>query len=141
MKKSEISWKKMFNRFLLYKSTSFFSSTHPYRQFIHQFGFKKSFHRFYTVQKPNNDYANALKAFKSARRVLLQNVPGFWPRMKLRARLFLTGHPSKRPLKMDHLLAFFSWVFVGHSIFILVATTTFVSLFVVVINSLQFQGL
>ncbi|KAJ3025923.1 Mitochondrial distribution and morphology protein 31, mitochondrial precursor, partial [Rhizophlyctis rosea] len=44
-----------------------------------------------------------------------------------------------RPWKMDDVLALFSWIFVGHTVFLLAGTTTFLSLIVVVVNSLQFQ--
>ncbi|KAJ3313900.1 Mitochondrial distribution and morphology protein 31, mitochondrial precursor [Boothiomyces sp. JEL0838] len=44
-----------------------------------------------------------------------------------------------RPMKMDDALALLSWFFLGHSIFILVGTTTFVSVMIVVTNSFNIQ--
>ncbi|KAJ3283391.1 Mitochondrial distribution and morphology protein 31, mitochondrial precursor [Borealophlyctis nickersoniae] len=81
--------------------------------------------------------SDATKAFLAARRALVAQVQGFWPRLRLRVRLFLTG--QVRPWKMDDILALGSWIFVGHTVFILAGTTTFVSLVIAVINSLQFQ--
>lgn len=78
------------------------------------------------------------QALRSARQALINNVEGFFPRQRLRLRLFLMG--QVRPMKMDDALALLSWFFLGHSIFILVGTTTFVSVMIVVTNSFNIQG-
>lgn len=55
----------------------------------------------------------------------------------MRARLLLMG--TVRPWRLDDVLAMFSWIFVGHTVLLLAGTTTFISLLVWVLNSLQFQ--
>ena len=87
----------------------------------------------------DSQHAQGLKALHSAQRALIDNVPGFWPRSRLRLRLFITG--QKRPFKWDDILALGSWVVMGHSLFFLIGTTTGVSLFIALVNSLSFQGL
>lgn len=44
-------------------------------------------------------------------------------------------------MRFDDFLALFSWLFVGNTLFVLVGTTTFLSVVVVVANSLSFQGM
>lgn len=78
------------------------------------------------------------QSWRVARAQLLDNVGGFWPRLRLRIRLFLMG--SNRPWRADDIFALFSWIFMGHTVFLLVGTTTFLSLLLGVANSLQFQG-
>ena len=51
---------------------------------------------------------------------------------------FLTR--KKRPRTKDDFWAIVSWAFVGHGAFILVGTTTFASIVLLVANSLQIQG-
>ncbi|KAI8922532.1 mitochondrial distribution and morphology protein family 31/32 [Powellomyces hirtus] len=78
------------------------------------------------------------QSWRVARAELLDNVGGFWPRLRLRIRLFLMG--SQRPWRADDVFALFSWIFMGHTLFLLVGTTTFLSLLLGVANSLQFQA-
>jgi distribution and morphology protein 31 len=78
------------------------------------------------------------KALRLARQALLNNVEGWWPRQKLRMRLFFMG--QVRPMRFDDALALFSWVFVSQSVFILVGTTSFVSVVLFLANTLSFQG-
>eukprot|EP00842_Homolaphlyctis_polyrhiza_P003680 jgi/Hompol1/4312/HPOL_002490-RA len=79
----------------------------------------------------------AEKAFRLARQALINNVDGFGARTMLRIRLFLMG--QVRPMKMDDIIALFSWIFVGNTLFVLARTTAFVSVIVFIINSLNFQ--
>ncbi|TPX38470.1 hypothetical protein SeLEV6574_g07772 [Synchytrium endobioticum] len=72
-----------------------------------------------------------------SRREIIASVQGFWTRQYLRVRLFLTGH--LRPWKTDDLLALFSWMLVGNLVWILIGTTTFVSLILLIANSVQGQ--
>ena len=71
---------------------------------------------------------------------MIANVHGFWPKLKLRIRLLLMGQ-QYRPWKVDDVLAVFSWVSFGTTFFILVATTTAVSLLLVAANSIKVQGI
>eukprot|EP00834_Sanchytrium_tribonematis_P005368 NODE_321_length_9805_cov_0.700185.p2 type:complete len:557 gc:universal NODE_321_length_9805_cov_0.700185:5396-3726(-) len=48
---------------------------------------------------------------------------------------------KKRRWSTDDFLAMFSWLFLSHSFFLLVGTTSFISLLLIVLNSLQFQEL
>ncbi|KAL2914308.1 Mitochondrial distribution and morphology protein 31, mitochondrial precursor [Polyrhizophydium stewartii] len=79
----------------------------------------------------------AEKAFRLARQALINNVDGVLPRTMLRIRLFLMG--QVRPMKMDDVVALFSWIFVGNTLFVLARTTAFVSVVLVILNYLNFQ--
>jgi distribution and morphology protein 31 len=78
------------------------------------------------------------KALKIARQALLNNEKSWLARSKLRLRLFLMGRI--RPMKLDDVVALISWVFVSQTVFILVSTTTFVSILLFLANTLSFQG-
>ncbi|RKP04347.1 hypothetical protein CXG81DRAFT_655, partial [Caulochytrium protostelioides] len=80
---------------------------------------------------------DAIVAFQHAREALRVHMPSFWHRLGVRLKLVLMGRP--RPWKVDDVLALFSWIFVGHALFLLIGTTTFVSLVLFVANSLHFQ--
>lgn len=54
-------------------------------------------------------------------------------------RNFLTR--KRRPFTRDDVWAIASWAFVGHGALILVGTTTFASIVLLVANSLQIQGM
>ncbi|KAI8799970.1 mitochondrial distribution and morphology proteins-domain-containing protein [Cladochytrium replicatum] len=85
-------------------------------------------------------HASSVRFSKSripTRQELLDSVTGFWPRLRLRTKLFLLG--QVRPWKSDDILAMFSWIFVGQTVFILAGTTTFFSLVLWLANSLQFR--
>jgi distribution and morphology protein 31 len=73
-----------------------------------------------------------------AKQALLNNVKGFIPRQRLRLRLFLFG--QARPLKIDDVMALFSWFVVGHYVFFIVGTTTFVSLLLGTLNVFSVQN-
>ena len=79
------------------------------------------------------------QALRQARHALQRNMEGFWPRQKLKLRLFLMG--QVRPIKFDDAMALVSWIFVSQSVFILVGTTSFVSVLLVLSNTLSFQGI
>jgi distribution and morphology protein 31 len=46
-----------------------------------------------------------------------------------------------RRMTLDHVAAMFSWVVAGNALFLLIGTTTFVSLVLAVANTLKGQGL
>ncbi|TPX71395.1 hypothetical protein SpCBS45565_g01096 [Spizellomyces sp. 'palustris'] len=93
--------------------------------------------RFYSSSS-SSESNSATQSWRVARAELLDNVGGFWPRLRLRIRLFLMG--SMRPWRADDVFAMFSWIFMGHTLFLLVGTTTFLSMLIGVANSLQFQA-
>ncbi|CAG8653528.1 6117_t:CDS:2, partial [Ambispora leptoticha] len=68
---------------------------------------------------------------------LLANANGFFDRIMIRIKLLLMR--QVRPFTMEDIMALFSWVFVGNTLFIVIGTTTFVSLILATANTLQFQ--
>ncbi|OCL07220.1 hypothetical protein AOQ84DRAFT_389654 [Glonium stellatum] len=68
---------------------------------------------------------------------LLAAATGFWSRLKVHFK-WLTIK-SVRPFNMDEISAFFSWILVGHVIWIIVGTTTFFSLTIFLINTVFAQ--
>ncbi len=69
---------------------------------------------------------------------LLAAATGFWSRLKVRFKWFTIR--SVRPFNMDEISGFFSWILVGHVIWILVGTTTFFSLAILFVNTVFAQG-
>jgi distribution and morphology protein 31 len=45
-----------------------------------------------------------------------------------------------RPMKVDDVMALVSWIFVSQAAFVLVGTTSFVSIVLFLANTLSFQG-
>lgn len=69
---------------------------------------------------------------------LLAAATGFWQRLRIRFK-WLTIR-SSRPFNSDDMSAFFSWIIVGHVVWILVGTTTFFSLLILAVNTVFAQG-
>jgi hypothetical protein len=69
---------------------------------------------------------------------LLESATGRLDRARIHLRYALTK--SLRPWTLDDVFALSSWLFLSQTVFILVGTTTFVSLFLGAANSLKFQG-
>lgn len=69
---------------------------------------------------------------------LLAAATGFWSRLKIRFKWFSIR--SARPWNVDDWSAFVSWFVLGHIVWILVGTTTFVSLLILAINTVVAQG-
>ncbi|KAF9976600.1 Mitochondrial distribution and morphology protein 31, mitochondrial precursor [Actinomortierella ambigua] len=69
---------------------------------------------------------------------LLSDAPNWLARMKIRLKLLLMR--QIRPWRVDDFIAVFSWAFLANAMFVLLGTTTFVSLVLAALNSLQFQG-
>ncbi|KAI4209637.1 MAG: hypothetical protein LQ351_007437 [Letrouitia transgressa] len=68
---------------------------------------------------------------------LLAAATGFWSRLKVRFKWFSIR--SVRPFNIDDIGAFFSWVLVGHVIWIILGTTTFFSLVIFMVNTVFAQ--
>lgn len=68
---------------------------------------------------------------------LLAAATGFWSRMKVRFK-WLTIK-SSRPFNVDEIVGFISWIALGHVIWIVIGTTTFVSLAILAINTVFAQ--
>lgn len=69
---------------------------------------------------------------------LLIQARGFLQRLKVRIKYPLMK--QMRPFTLNDITALFSWVFLGHTVWLLVGTTSFLSLGLWAANSLQFQG-
>lgn len=70
---------------------------------------------------------------------LLAAATGFWSRLRVRFKWFSIR--SSRPWNVDDWSAFVSWFVLGHIVWILVGTTTFVSLLILTINTVVAQGM
>ena len=68
---------------------------------------------------------------------LLAAATGFWQRLGIRFKWFSIR--SFRPYTLDEIGAFISWVFLGHIVWIIVGTTTFVSLGIWALNTVFAQ--
>ncbi|KAH8556012.1 mitochondrial distribution and morphology proteins-domain-containing protein [Umbelopsis sp. PMI_123] len=68
---------------------------------------------------------------------VLAQARGFFERLRVRIRFILMR--SMRPWTLNDIGAVFSWVFLGQTVWLLVGTTSFVSLILWTANSLQFQ--
>lgn len=69
---------------------------------------------------------------------LLAAANGFWSRLKVRFKWFSIR--SVRPFNFDEIAALFSWVLLGHVVWVVVGTTTFFSLVIFAINTVLAQG-
>jgi distribution and morphology protein 31 len=69
---------------------------------------------------------------------LLAAATGFWSRLKVRFKWFSIR--SVRPFSLDEIAALFSWVLLGHIVWVVVGTTTFFSLLILAINTVFAQG-
>lgn len=70
---------------------------------------------------------------------LLAAATGFWDRLKVRFKWFSIR--STRPFNADEWGAFLSWILFGHFVWILVGTTTFFSLLILMVNTVFAQGI
>ncbi len=75
---------------------------------------------------------------RPTREELLAAATGFWARQKVRFKWFSIR--SLRPFNTDDISAFFSWFIVGHVIWIVLGTTTFFSLAILLVNTVFAQG-
>ncbi|EEQ34451.1 Mitochondrial distribution and morphology protein 31, mitochondrial precursor [Microsporum canis] len=68
---------------------------------------------------------------------LLAAATGFWSRLKVRFKWFSIR--SARPFNVDEIGTFFSWVLLGHVLWVILGTTTFFSLIIFTINTVFAQ--
>ncbi|KAF2759319.1 hypothetical protein EJ05DRAFT_510149 [Pseudovirgaria hyperparasitica] len=68
---------------------------------------------------------------------LLATATGFWQRLSLRFKWFTIR--SGRPYTLDEMSGFFSWIFLGHVLWIVLGTTTFFSLAIITVNTVFAQ--
>lgn len=81
---------------------------------------------------------NLKQIHRPSKEELLAAATGFWSRLKIRFKWFSIR--SARPFNADEIGAFFSWVLVGHVIWIILGTTTFFSLAIFAVNTVFAQG-
>jgi hypothetical protein len=74
----------------------------------------------------------------TSKQELLAQARGFFERLKIRIKYPLMR--QIRPWTLNDATALFSWLFLGHTVWLLVGTTSFVSLILWFANSLQTQG-
>lgn len=74
---------------------------------------------------------------KPTKEELLAAATGFWSRLKVRFKWFSIR--SVRPFNVDEIGAFFSWVLLGHVLWIILGTTTFFSLAIFAVNTVFAQ--
>ena len=70
---------------------------------------------------------------------MLAAATGAWQRLRIRAKWSLIR--QMRPYSLDDISAFFSWLLLGHIVWVVVGTTTFLSVAIVLVNSVSAQGL
>ena len=91
---------------------------------------------------PNKHIMDRLPNIKQIHRPtkeeLLAAATGFWARLKVRFKWFSIR--SARPFNIDEIGAFFSWILVGHVLWIILGTTTFFSLAIFAVNTVFAQG-
>ncbi|ROV99443.1 hypothetical protein VMCG_06342 [Cytospora schulzeri] len=68
---------------------------------------------------------------------LLAAATGFWQRLKVRFKWFSIR--SARPFNADEWGAFLSWILFGHFVWIIVGTTTFASILILLVNTVFAQ--
>ena len=68
---------------------------------------------------------------------LLSAATGFWSRLKIRFKWFSIR--SARPFNNDEIGALISWLLLGHVLWIILGTTTFVSLAIFAVNTVSAQ--
>ncbi|KAI5287648.1 Mitochondrial distribution and morphology protein 31, mitochondrial precursor [Ascosphaera aggregata] len=68
---------------------------------------------------------------------LLAASTGFWSRLKVRFKWFSIR--SVRPFTFDEIAALFSWLIIGHALWVVFATTTFFSIVILAINTVFAQ--
>lgn len=81
---------------------------------------------------------NVPQLHRPTKEELLAAANGFWSRLKIRFKWFSIR--SVRPFNLDEITALFSWVLLGHVVWVVVGTTTFFSLLILAINTVFAQG-
>lgn len=81
---------------------------------------------------------NITQIHRPSKEELLAAATGFWARLKVRFKWFSIR--SARPFNIDEIGAFFSWILVGHVLWIILGTTTFFSLAIFAVNTVFAQG-
>jgi distribution and morphology protein 31 len=86
---------------------------------------------------PEAAHHAASRFHRPTKEELLAAASGFWSRLRVRFK-WLTIR-SGRPFNADEIGAFFSWIVLGHLAWIILGTTTFVSLLILAVNTVFAQ--
>ena len=70
---------------------------------------------------------------------MLAAATGAWQRLRIRTKWSLIR--QMRPYSLEDITAFFSWLLLGHVVWIVVGTTTFLSVAIFLVNSVFAQGM
>ena len=85
-----------------------------------------------TDRLPNMSYIH-----RPTKEELLAAATGFWSRLKVRFKWFSIR--SGRPFNSEEIFAMISWLFLGHMLWIILGTTTFVSIAILAVNTVSAQ--
>jgi distribution and morphology protein 31 len=69
---------------------------------------------------------------------MLAAATGAWQRLRIRTKWSLIR--QMRPYSLEDIGAFFSWLLLGHVVWVVVGTTTFLSVAIFLVNSVSAQG-
>jgi len=69
---------------------------------------------------------------------MLAAATGAWQRLRIRTKWSLIR--QMRPYSFEDVTALFSWLFLGHVVWVVVGTTTFLSVAIFLVNSVFAQG-
>ena len=87
--------------------------------------------------QPRGRLPNVSQIHRPSREELLATATGFWSRLKVRFKWFSIR--SVRPFNADEIGAFFSWLLLGHVLWVILGTTTFFSLAIFAANTVFAQ--
>ncbi|RAL08693.1 mitochondrial distribution and morphology protein [Aspergillus homomorphus CBS 101889] len=104
-------------------------------------GHQRSLNGVHQNIQPNRHLINRLPHMphlhRPTKEELLAAANGFWSRLKVRFKWFSIR--SVRPFNLDEITALFSWVLLGHVVWVVLGTTTFFSLLIIAINTVFAQ--
>lgn len=85
----------------------------------------------------NGRYSDRILKHRLSKDEMLAAATGFFQRLSIRAKWWSIR--QMRPYNVDDITAFFSWLFLGHILWIVLGTTTFVSLSIFLCNTVFAQ--
>ncbi|PVU96530.1 hypothetical protein BB561_001132 [Smittium simulii] len=101
--------------------------------------FKEDYFR-YKLSKPKIQNKNTAKVIaKATKSILLAETDGRFKRLLVHIQFIFRGGSAGRPWTIDEFFALGSWLLMSNVLWILVGTTTFVSVVLFILNNLNFQ--
>ncbi|PVU91229.1 hypothetical protein BB559_004219 [Furculomyces boomerangus] len=96
---------------------------------------------FNSKNKTKNTLNNSLKTeSKATKSQVLMNSKGVVDRLYIHFQFFLKGTSTSRPWTLDDVMALGSWILMSQAVWILIGTTTFVSVVLFILNQLKFDA-